>query len=84
MSADYTAKDLVEIVDKALENYYKCVGGRQIDPPCESDGSPVSWSADDLQRKGFKEDFYLPEFLEHLCQDVDFTSAIQERLDYNF
>ena len=84
MSMDLTAKDLVIIIDKALENYYDEIGGRILEEPFERDGSHACCSTDQLKRHGFNEDFDMDEFIDRLKEDVDFTAAIKERLDYAF
>lgn len=84
MSADYTANDLVDIVDKALENYYDEIGGRILEEPFERDGSHAPCSRDQLMRHGFNEDFEMDEFIDRLKEDVDFVAAVKERLDYAF
>ena len=87
MSADYTAKDLVDIIDKALENYYEDIGGDIVDSDddyWEKDGTRPCISTEQRLRHGFKENFDLYDFVDRLKEDVDFTKAIEERLNWAF
>lgn len=84
MSMDLTANNLVEIIDKALENYYGEIGGDIMEEPFEKDGSHAPMSAEQLRRQGFNQNFEMSEFIDRLKEDVDFTSAVKERLDYAF
>ena len=87
MSMDLTAKDMQIIIDNALERYYDEIGGDIVessDDLIESDGTHACFSADDLRRRGFNKNFEMSEFIERLKEDVDFTSAVKERLDFAF
>lgn len=87
MSMDLTAKDLPTIIDKALERYYDDVGGDIVDSDddyWEKDGTRPSVSHEDRLRRGFNKNFDMEAFIDFLKEDVDFTSAIKERLDNSF
>ena len=84
MSMDLTAKNMKEIIEKALDNHYNDVGGCIVDIPYEKDGSIAPMTKDQLMRKGFKENFVFDEFVESLKDDADFIDAVYELLEDNF
>lgn len=84
MSMDLTAKDMQIIIDNALERYYDEIGGEIMEEPFENDGTHACCSAEDLRRHGFQENFDMQEFIDRLKEDVDFKSAVKERLEWAF
>lgn len=84
---DLTAKDLVIIIDKALENYYNEIGGSIVDSDndyWEKDGTRACTTQERRLRHGFNENFDMSDFINFLKEDDDFTYAVKERLDYAF
>ena len=87
MSADLTAKDAEIIIDNALERYYQDIGGAIVDSDndyWEKDGTRACVSQEQRLRHGFNKNFDMSAFIDRLKEDVDFTSAVKERLDYAF